>query len=213
MARCQNPLGSTLGLKSLEPRNAAFPMAPRGGECPPPNRADPPDAPNSSVVGVRAIASACRVLEDPFAGSAGVLLAAAAHCGAFCLGADTCARVLLGDGAGRDIGANFEQLGLPSPELLLMDANSPAWRADARGSSTEVWKGSVRRSIAEFVERSREGIRGHSHVAGLGGSRCVRPALMGVGSWARSPKEGRPKIGQNRPDLDQHRCNRHFSTP
>eukprot|EP00446_Apocalathium_sp_SHHI-4_P048690 CAMPEP_0177393572 /NCGR_PEP_ID=MMETSP0368-20130122/55039_1 /TAXON_ID=447022 ORGANISM="Scrippsiella hangoei-like, Strain SHHI-4" /NCGR_SAMPLE_ID=MMETSP0368 /ASSEMBLY_ACC=CAM_ASM_000363 /LENGTH=225 /DNA_ID=CAMNT_0018859797 /DNA_START=73 /DNA_END=747 /DNA_ORIENTATION=- len=68
------------------------------------------------------------VVLDPFAGSAGILLAAAAHCGAFCVGAELCGRVLAGDGVGRDIAANFLQLGLPSPELVRMDASRSAWR-------------------------------------------------------------------------------------
>jgi len=76
---------------------------------------------------------------DPFVGS-GSLLIAASHFGAITIGADIDARVLHGLGVGRlnknrtaeegehvNIFSNFEDYGLPRPEIIRCDNANPAW--------------------------------------------------------------------------------------
>jgi tRNA G10 N-methylase Trm11 len=75
---------------------------------------------------------------DPFAGTASVLVAAAAH-GAVVLGADIDIRVIRDgklDKTGSVVNAysNFRDYGLPDPAgLLRMDAGNPAWRPGLEG--------------------------------------------------------------------------------
>ena len=53
---------------------------------------------------------------DPFVGTGGILVACG-HFGAFCVGTDIDIRILRGKG-GKSIFTNFQQYGLPPPELI-----------------------------------------------------------------------------------------------
>lgn len=57
---------------------------------------------------------------DPFVGTGSILLSCALK-GAFCIGTDIDLRVLRGRGADENVRSNFEQFGLPRPELVRSD--------------------------------------------------------------------------------------------
>ena len=70
------------------------------------------------------------IVLDPYVGT-GSLLVACAQFGAVCMGTDIDHRVLRGKGAGKTMRDNFEQYGLPLPEIVRMDL-SPAGAAGLR---------------------------------------------------------------------------------
>ena len=83
---------------------------------------------------------------DPYVGT-GSLLVACAQFGATCMGADIDMRILRGKGAGKTMRDNFEQYGLPLPELVRADLSPRGatvfsfWDRSARaGVSTSDWR-------------------------------------------------------------------------
>lgn len=86
------------------------------------------------VMANQALAARGRVVLDPFVGT-GSLLVAAAHFGAYCIGADIDFRVLHGAMGGyerqRTMFDSFRQYGLPLPEVLCSCNSQPVWRRGA----------------------------------------------------------------------------------
>ncbi|GBG83500.1 hypothetical protein CBR_g37214 [Chara braunii] len=89
------------------------------------------DAEMAFIMANQALAMAGKLIYDPFVGTGSVLIAAA-HYGAYTVGADIDIRVVR-DGRGRDrnIWSNFQQYGLMPPlSLLRVDNNVNPWRTD-----------------------------------------------------------------------------------
>jgi tRNA (guanine10-N2)-methyltransferase len=60
------------------------------------------------------------IVFDPFVGTGSILLSSACR-GAYCVGSDIDIRVLKGKGNNQNIWSNFEQVGLPRPEIIRSD--------------------------------------------------------------------------------------------
>jgi tRNA (guanine10-N2)-methyltransferase len=78
------------------------------------------DATLSFVMTSLGLVKSGSIVYDPFVGTGSILLSCALR-GAYCIGSDIDIRVLRGKGGSQQIWSNFEQYGLPRPEILRTD--------------------------------------------------------------------------------------------